>query len=190
MSSTGRLSADWRPRMPARKVEGRKRRRIWAVGLVLVAAAVFGAVLLELCARRLLPIELRFTRNQRGRLPRSLPDNSFPLRASQARFAFARSAHSRHRCPPSGCAVTGCGPAAHGRRAGASSQREVATQSRCASFGSHGCFNLGEASFYRDGSAAEFFAIHAIRCRAPAVKGWRVCRMHGARGSARPKRTL
>ena len=140
MSSTGRLSADWRPRMPARKVEGRKRRRIWAVGLVLVGAAVFGAVLLELCARRLLPIELRFTRNQRGRLPRSLPDNSFPLRASQARFAFARSAHSRHRCPPSGCAVTGCGPAAHGRRAGASSQREVATQSRCASFGSHGCF--------------------------------------------------
>jgi len=32
---------------------------IWAVGLLLVGAAVFGAILLELCARRLLPIELR-----------------------------------------------------------------------------------------------------------------------------------
>ena len=30
---------------------------IWAVGLSLVGAAIIGAVLLELCARRLLPIE-------------------------------------------------------------------------------------------------------------------------------------
>ncbi len=36
---------------------------IWAVGLMLVGAAVFGAVLLELCARRLLPIELRLRHN-------------------------------------------------------------------------------------------------------------------------------
>ena len=36
---------------------------IWAVGLLLVVAAVFGAVLLELCARRLLPIELRQRQN-------------------------------------------------------------------------------------------------------------------------------
>jgi hypothetical protein len=36
---------------------------IWAVSLVLVGAAVFGAVLLELCARRLLPIELRQRHN-------------------------------------------------------------------------------------------------------------------------------
>ncbi len=36
---------------------------IWAVGLLLVGAAVFGAVLLELCARRLLPIELRQRQN-------------------------------------------------------------------------------------------------------------------------------
>jgi hypothetical protein len=36
---------------------------IWAVGLLLVGAAVFGAVLLELCARRLLPIELRRRHN-------------------------------------------------------------------------------------------------------------------------------
>jgi hypothetical protein len=36
---------------------------IWAVGLLLVGAAVFGAVLLELCARRLLPIELRQRHN-------------------------------------------------------------------------------------------------------------------------------
>ena len=32
---------------------------IWAIGLLLVGAAVFGAVLLELCARLLLPIEKR-----------------------------------------------------------------------------------------------------------------------------------
>ena len=31
---------------------------IWAVGLLLVGAAVLGAILLELCARRLLSIEL------------------------------------------------------------------------------------------------------------------------------------
>jgi Protein of unknown function (DUF4239) len=36
---------------------------IWAVGLLLVGAAVFGAVILELCARRLLPIELRQRHN-------------------------------------------------------------------------------------------------------------------------------
>ena len=36
---------------------------IWAVGLLLVGAAVFGAVLVELCARRLLPIELRLRQN-------------------------------------------------------------------------------------------------------------------------------
>ena len=36
---------------------------IWAVGLLLVGAAVFGVVLLELCARRLLPIELRQRHN-------------------------------------------------------------------------------------------------------------------------------
>src|SRR5215467_13204452 len=36
---------------------------IWAVGLLLVGAAVFGAVLIELCARRLLPIELRRQHN-------------------------------------------------------------------------------------------------------------------------------
>lgn len=36
---------------------------IWAVGLLLVGAAVFGAALLELCARRLLPIELRQRHN-------------------------------------------------------------------------------------------------------------------------------
>ena len=36
---------------------------IWAVGLLLGGAAVFGAVILELCARRLLPIELRRQHN-------------------------------------------------------------------------------------------------------------------------------
>jgi hypothetical protein len=36
---------------------------IWAVGVSLVGAAVLGAVLLELCARRLLPIELRQRHN-------------------------------------------------------------------------------------------------------------------------------
>jgi hypothetical protein len=36
---------------------------IWAVGLLLVGAAVFGAILLELCARRLLSIELRRRHN-------------------------------------------------------------------------------------------------------------------------------
>ena len=36
---------------------------IWAFGLLLVSAAVFGAVLLELCARRLLSIELRQRHN-------------------------------------------------------------------------------------------------------------------------------
>ncbi len=36
---------------------------IWAVGLLLVGAAVFGAALLELFARRLLPIELRQRHN-------------------------------------------------------------------------------------------------------------------------------
>ena len=36
---------------------------IWAVGLLLMGAAVFGAILLELCARRLLPIELRRRHN-------------------------------------------------------------------------------------------------------------------------------
>ena len=36
---------------------------IWAVGLLLVGAAVCGAVVLELCARRLLPIELRQRHN-------------------------------------------------------------------------------------------------------------------------------
>src|SRR5271170_8488549 len=36
---------------------------IWAVGVLLVCAAVLGAVLLELCARRLLPIELRRRHN-------------------------------------------------------------------------------------------------------------------------------
>ena len=36
---------------------------IWAVGLLLMGAAVLGAVLLELCARRLLPIELRQRHN-------------------------------------------------------------------------------------------------------------------------------
>lgn len=37
---------------------------IWAVGLLLVGTAVFGAVALELCARRLLPIELRQRHNE------------------------------------------------------------------------------------------------------------------------------
>ena len=36
---------------------------IWAVGLTLVGVAVFGAVVLELCARWLLPIELRQRHN-------------------------------------------------------------------------------------------------------------------------------
>ena len=36
---------------------------IWAVGLLRVGAAVFGAVLIELCARQLLPIELRQQHN-------------------------------------------------------------------------------------------------------------------------------
>ena len=36
---------------------------IWAVGLLLMGAAIFGAVLLELCARRLLPAELRQRHN-------------------------------------------------------------------------------------------------------------------------------
>jgi Protein of unknown function (DUF4239) len=36
---------------------------IWGVGLLLVGAAVFGALLLELCAWRLLPIELRQRHN-------------------------------------------------------------------------------------------------------------------------------
>jgi len=36
---------------------------IWAVGVLLVGAAVCGTVLLELCARRLLPIELRRRHN-------------------------------------------------------------------------------------------------------------------------------
>jgi hypothetical protein len=36
---------------------------IWAVGLLLMGAAVFGAVVLELCVRRLLPIELRRRHN-------------------------------------------------------------------------------------------------------------------------------
>lgn len=36
---------------------------IWAVGLLLVGAAVFSAVLIELCARRLLSIELRQRHN-------------------------------------------------------------------------------------------------------------------------------
>jgi hypothetical protein len=36
---------------------------IWAVGLLLVGAAILGAMLLELCARRLLPIELRQRHN-------------------------------------------------------------------------------------------------------------------------------
>ena len=36
---------------------------IWAVGSLLVGAAIIGAVLLELCARRLLPIELRQRHN-------------------------------------------------------------------------------------------------------------------------------
>ncbi len=36
---------------------------IWAVGLLVVGAAVFGAALLELFARRLLPIELRHRHN-------------------------------------------------------------------------------------------------------------------------------
>src|SRR5277367_3996070 len=36
---------------------------IWAVGVLIVGAAVFGAVLLELGARRLLPIELRRRHN-------------------------------------------------------------------------------------------------------------------------------
>jgi hypothetical protein len=36
---------------------------IWAVGLLIAGAAVFGAVLIELCARRLLPIELRRRHN-------------------------------------------------------------------------------------------------------------------------------
>ena len=36
---------------------------IWVVGLLLVGAAVLGAVLLELCARRVLPIELRQRHN-------------------------------------------------------------------------------------------------------------------------------
>jgi hypothetical protein len=36
---------------------------IWAVGLLLMGAAVLGAVLLELCSRRVLPIELRQRHN-------------------------------------------------------------------------------------------------------------------------------
>src|SRR6201996_9214548 len=36
---------------------------IWAVGLLLMGSAVCGAVLLELCARRLLPLELRQQHN-------------------------------------------------------------------------------------------------------------------------------
>jgi len=36
---------------------------IWAVGLLVVGAAMFGAVLLELCVRRLLPNELRRRHN-------------------------------------------------------------------------------------------------------------------------------
>jgi hypothetical protein len=36
---------------------------IWQVGMLLVGAAVLGAVLLELCARQLLPIELRRRHN-------------------------------------------------------------------------------------------------------------------------------
>jgi hypothetical protein len=36
---------------------------IWAVGLLIVGASVFGAVLIELFARRLLPIELRLKHN-------------------------------------------------------------------------------------------------------------------------------
>src|SRR6516162_11773994 len=36
---------------------------IWAVGLLITGAAVFGVVLIELCARRLLPIELRQRHN-------------------------------------------------------------------------------------------------------------------------------
>lgn len=36
---------------------------IWAVGLLLVGTAILGAVLVELCARRLLPIELRQRHN-------------------------------------------------------------------------------------------------------------------------------
>src|SRR6516165_6471917 len=36
---------------------------IWVVGLLIVGATVFGAVLLELCARRLLPIALRQRHN-------------------------------------------------------------------------------------------------------------------------------
>ena len=36
---------------------------IWAVGMLLVGAAILGAVVLELCARRLLPIELRQQHN-------------------------------------------------------------------------------------------------------------------------------
>ena len=36
---------------------------IWAVGLLLVGAAVLGALLLELCARRLLPVEIRQRQN-------------------------------------------------------------------------------------------------------------------------------
>ena len=36
---------------------------IWAVGLLVVGAAMFGAVLLELCVRRLLSNELRRRHN-------------------------------------------------------------------------------------------------------------------------------
>ena len=36
---------------------------IWAVGLLVVGAAMLGAVLLELCVRQLLPIELRRRHN-------------------------------------------------------------------------------------------------------------------------------
>ena len=36
---------------------------IWAVGLLVVGAAMFGAVLVELCVRRLLPNELRRRHN-------------------------------------------------------------------------------------------------------------------------------
>lgn len=31
----------------------------WAIGLLVISAAIVGSVLLELCARRLLPLELR-----------------------------------------------------------------------------------------------------------------------------------
>jgi hypothetical protein len=46
---------------------------IWAVGLLLVGAAVFGVVLLEVCARRLLPIELRQRSSMRANVILNLP---------------------------------------------------------------------------------------------------------------------